>query len=102
LHLAGGLLFGDLVTSAITILPDERPSAPKATPNHNKITRWIQAEKESAGELWDHVVGLARFPGFSELKRSLRERPQLVGFGVPASTTGQQEDWHAGSRRQKK
>ncbi len=59
-------------------------------------------EKETAGELWDHVVGLARFPGFAELKRSLRERPQLVGFGVPAGTTGKQEDWHAGSRRQKK
>ena len=33
---------------------------------------------DQAGELWDHVVGLARFPGFAELKRSLRERPQLV------------------------
>lgn len=30
-----------------------------------------------AGQLWDHVVGLAGFPGFAELKRSLRERPQL-------------------------
>ena len=37
-------------------------------------------EQEQAGELWDHVVGLARFPGFAELKRSLREQPQLVGF----------------------
>ncbi len=59
-------------------------------------------EQETAAELWDHVVGLARFAGFSELKRSLREQPQLVGFGVPAGTTGKQEDWHAGSRRQKK
>ncbi len=59
-------------------------------------------EQGSAGELWDHVVGLARFPGFTELKRSLRERPQLVGFGVPEGETGQQEDWHGGSRRQKK
>ena len=59
-------------------------------------------EPERAGELWDHVLGLARFPGFSELKRSLRERPQLVGFGVPVGDTGQQEDWHGGSRRQKK
>ena len=25
---------------------------------------------ERAGELWDHVVGLATFPGFAELKRS--------------------------------
>jgi len=59
-------------------------------------------DRETAGELWDHVVGLVRFPGFAELKRSLREQPQLVGFGVPAGATGQQEDWHAGSRRQKK
>jgi hypothetical protein len=59
-------------------------------------------EKETAGQLWDHVVGLARFPGLAELKRSLREQPQLVGFGVPTGTTGKQEDWHGGSRRQKK
>ncbi|MET3142758.1 MULTISPECIES: hypothetical protein [unclassified Arthrobacter] len=57
---------------------------------------------ESAAELWDHVVGLARFPGFAELKRSLREQPQLPAFGVAADTVGQQEDWHGGSRRQKK
>ena len=30
---------------------------------------------EEAIRLWDHVVGLASFPGFAELKRSLRERP---------------------------
>ena len=54
-----------------------------------------------AGELWDHVVGLARFPGFAELKRSLRERPQLIGFGVDPDTIGKQEDWHGGSRRQR-
>ncbi len=59
-------------------------------------------EEESAGELWDHVVGLARFPGFAELKRSLREQPQLAALGVAAGTAGKQEDWHGGSRRQKK
>jgi 2-hydroxychromene-2-carboxylate isomerase len=59
-------------------------------------------EEESAAELWDHVVGLARFPGFAELKRSLRERPQLPALGVTAGAVGQQEDWHGGSRRQKK
>lgn len=56
---------------------------------------------EQAGELWDHVVGLATFPGFAELKRSLRERPRLAAFGVPEDDTVQ-EDWHAGSRRQKR
>ncbi|WDF33980.1 hypothetical protein PTW37_03375 [Arthrobacter agilis] len=57
---------------------------------------------EEAGELWDHVVGLARFPGFAELKRSLRERPQLRSFGVSDDEAGLQEDWHGGSRRTKK
>ena len=58
--------------------------------------------EEDAVELWDHVVGLARFPGFAELKRSLRERPQLPGLGVAPEEAGVQEDWHAGSRRTKK
>jgi 2-hydroxychromene-2-carboxylate isomerase len=55
---------------------------------------------EDALRLWDHVVGLASFPGFAELKRSLRERIQLPAFGVPAEVV--QEDWHGGSRRLKK
>jgi hypothetical protein len=54
---------------------------------------------EGAVELWDHVLGLARFPGFAELKRSLRELPQLRGLGVEEGATGAVEDWHGGSRR---
>jgi 2-hydroxychromene-2-carboxylate isomerase len=57
---------------------------------------------DSAAELWDHVIGLARFPGFAELKRSLREQPQLAALGGDAETVGAQEDWHGGSRRQKR
>ena len=57
-------------------------------------------EEDSAAELWDHVVGLARFPGFAELKRSLREQPQLAAFGLGDGSVGRQEDWHGGSRRQ--
>jgi 2-hydroxychromene-2-carboxylate isomerase len=57
---------------------------------------------EEAVALWDHVVGLASFPGFAELKRSLRERPQLASFGVRTDEAGAQEDWHGGSRRQKR
>jgi hypothetical protein len=57
---------------------------------------------EDAGALWDHVLGLASFPGFAELKRSLRERPQLASFGVSADSAVVQEDWHGGSRRTKK
>jgi len=37
---------------------------------------------EQALELWDHVIGLARFPGFAEIKRSMRELPQLRALGV--------------------
>ena len=55
---------------------------------------------DEAEQLWDHVVGLTRFPGFTELKRSLRERPQLAAFGVAEGEVGLTEDWHAGSRRQ--
>ena len=54
---------------------------------------------EDAVRLWDHVTGLASFPGFAELKRSLRERPQLRSFGVAPSTAGLEEDWHGGSRK---
>jgi 2-hydroxychromene-2-carboxylate isomerase len=57
--------------------------------------------EEDAVRLWDHVVGLASFPGFAELKRSLRELPQLRGLGVDAGEVGAQEDWHGGSRRQR-
>ena len=59
-------------------------------------------DEEQAVELWDHVVALAGFPGFAELKRSLREQPQLPAFGVRPGDAGRQEDWHQGSRRQKR
>ena len=59
-------------------------------------------DEADAVRLWDHVVGLASFPGFAELKRSLRELPQLPALGVAADQVGVQEDWHGGSRRQKR
>jgi hypothetical protein len=34
-----------------------------------------------AVRLWDAVTTLAEFPGFAEMKRSLREVPQLPLFG---------------------
>lgn len=45
--------------------------------------------------LWNAVVTLASFPGFAEMKRSLREAPQLaiLGGGPP-----KQEDWAGGHR----
>jgi hypothetical protein len=54
---------------------------------------------DDAAALWDHVVALAGFPGFAEIKRSLRERPQLASFGVDTESAGVEEDWHGGSRR---
>jgi hypothetical protein len=59
-------------------------------------------DEEDAVRLWDHVVGLASFPGFAELKRSLRELPQLRALGGDEGHVGSEEDWHAGSRRTKK
>ena len=55
---------------------------------------------EEALALWEHVVALSRFPGFAELKRSLREVPQLPVYGVAAGEVGAQEDWQQGHRRQ--
>ena len=56
-------------------------------------------DADDAVRLWDYVTGLAGFPGFAELKRSLRERPQLRSFGVDPGAAGTEEDWHAGSRK---
>jgi 2-hydroxychromene-2-carboxylate isomerase len=58
--------------------------------------------EQEAAELWDHVIALARFPGFAELKRSLRELPQLRSLGVAEDEVGVAQDWHGGSRRQKR
>ncbi len=55
---------------------------------------------QDAVRLWDHVTALAAFPGFAELKRSLRERPQLASFGTSPQQGGAEEDWHGGSRRE--
>lgn len=49
-------------------------------------------------ELWEHVVGLARFGGFAELKRSLREPLQLRAFGLGDGEVGAEEDWQQGHR----
>jgi hypothetical protein len=57
---------------------------------------------DEALRLWDAVLELTSFPGFAELKRSLRERPSLRVLGLAPDQQGQAEDWHQGSRRQKK
>lgn len=47
--------------------------------------------------LWNAVTMLAAYPGFSEMKRSLRERPQLRVFGE-LEDNPEFEDWQGGAR----
>jgi hypothetical protein len=54
---------------------------------------------DEAERLWDHVLGLVRFPGFAELKRSMRELPRLSALGVADDEVGVVQEWEAGSRR---
>lgn len=55
-------------------------------------------EDDQAVPLWDAVTTLAAFPGFAEMKRSMRETPQLNILGG-ISATPEQEDWTGGHRR---
>ena len=57
---------------------------------------------DDAVRLWDAVLELAHWPGFSELKRSMRELPALRVMGLADDEVGEAEDWHQGSRRLKK
>jgi hypothetical protein len=60
-------------------------AAARARSGPGAVGRLVISRLPSAADavrLWDHVVGLATFPGFAELKRSLREMPQLRSFGV--------------------
>jgi len=58
---------------------------------------------EEALPLWDAVTALAAFPGFAEMKRSLREIPQLEVLGATTlseqTAAPTQEDWQGGHRR---
>ena len=72
---------------------------PEGTAFFGPVISRLPSSAEEAERLWDHVVGLAGFPGFAELKRSLRERPQLRSFGVTTEEAGQVEDWHGGRRK---
>ncbi len=51
-----------------------------------------------AVRLWEAVTTLAAFPGFAEMKRSIREVPQLNILGG-VSDTPIYEDWQGGHRR---
>ena len=56
---------------------------------------------EQAVPLWNAVIELASFPGFAEMKRSLRESPQINVLGTLESAP-LMEDWEAGSRKDHK
>lgn len=47
---------------------------------------------EEALALWESVIALAKFPGFAELKRSLREAPQLRILGTLDDTQQQADE----------
>jgi hypothetical protein len=50
-----------------------------------------------AVELWNAVITLAKVPSFAEMKRSMREVPQLRILGG-LTDAPEQEDWKAGHR----
>ena len=52
---------------------------------------------EDALPLWEAVLKLASFPGFAEMKRSLREAPQLAVLGGTMDAPVM-EDWTGGAR----
>ncbi len=52
---------------------------------------------EEAVKLWEAVTALAAFPGFAEMKRSMREAPQLRILGT-LEAPPVQEDWTGGHR----
>ena len=54
---------------------------------------------DDAVALWDSVIHLATFPGFAELKRSLREKPRLRSLGWRPDDAGALEDWRSGAVR---
>lgn len=70
---------------------------PEGTAFFGPVISRLPSPREAA-RLWDHVTGLAAFGGFAELKRSLREIPQLRSFGVEEGETGREEDWSQGRR----
>jgi len=52
---------------------------------------------EDALPLWEAVTTLASYPGFAEMKRSMREAPQLNVLGG-TSESPKMEDWKGGHR----
>jgi hypothetical protein len=84
LHLAGGLLFGLVAISAITIFPVERPPAPSQHTKSHQFTRWIQVAVDpgSVGRprgIW--CTGPGR--SWSRPAPAIGRLAQKVGVGEP-------------------
>lgn len=58
----------------------------------------VPSDKQAV-PLWNAVIELASFPGFAEMKRSLREAPQINVLGTLTDEQPIMEDWEAGSRK---
>ena len=76
--------------------PSSRSSLPMACRSSGPVISRVPAD-EDAVPLWNAVTTLAAFPGFAEMKRSMREVPQLNILGA-SSDAPQQEDWKGGHR----
>ncbi len=83
----------DVGTPIITFKPD----TPDAISFFGPVISRVPSD-DDAVRLWDAVTTLATFPGFAELKRSMREVPQLSILGG-RSDRPEQEDWQGGHRR---
>jgi hypothetical protein len=68
----------DVGTPVIGVEPPDGPAF------FGPVISRIPAPGEAV-ELWDALMTLARWPGFAELKRSLREIPQLPLLGATSS-----------------
>lgn len=80
----------DVGTPIITFEPPDGPSF------FGPVISRVPSD-EDAVMLWNAVMTLVKFPSFAELKRSLREVPQLRILGG-ISDMPQQEDWQGGHR----
>ena len=91
------LVSRDVGTPIITFHPEHTGPAGQTMSFFGPVISRVPSD-EDAVRLWDAVTTLATFPGFAELKRSLRERPQLNILGG-VSDAPVQEDWEGGHRR---
>lgn len=80
----------DVGTPIITFQP------PDGVSFFGPVISRVPADEESV-MLWEAVTTLAAFPGFAEMKRSMREVPQLNLLGGETAEP-EQEDWTGGHR----